>query len=168
MCIRDRLLCVSASIEIPLQPVPFTLQVLALGIIAATLSPGEAVAGVLTYIAIGALGAPVFSGAMGGLLRLVGPTGGFIVGFVPGVAVGSFARRRLCRHNVPHPIATFLALEAMTLVIYLFGWGQLAVIAHLSPMTAFAVGVAPFVAMDMLKAVIATCVAGAINAAATR
>ncbi|MDP9860652.1 biotin transport system substrate-specific component [Olsenella profusa DSM 13989] len=161
------LLCLSASVEIPLQPVPFTLQVLALGIIAATFDPGEAVASVLVYIAIGALGAPVFSGAMGGLLRLVGPTGGFIVGFVPGVAVGSFVRKLLIRHRMPRPIATFLALGAMMVIIYLLGWGQLALVAHLSPTAAFAAGVAPFVTLDMLKAVIATSVACAIDAAAT-
>lgn len=162
------LLCISAYVEIPLQPVPFTLQVLALGIIAATLNPSEAVASVLTYVAVGALGAPVFSGAMGGLLRLMGPTGGFIVGFIPGVAVGSLARKRFIRHNVPRPIATFLALVAMSAIIFLFGWGQLAVVAHLSPAAAFAAGVAPFIALDLLKAVIATCVACAINAAKTQ
>lgn len=162
------LLCISTSIEIPLQPVPFTLQVLALGIIVATLDPGEAVAGVLVYITVGALGAPVFSGAMGGLLRLMGPTGGFIVGFVPGVAVGSFVRKRFTRHGVPRPIATFLALVAMTIVIYLCGWGQLALVAHLSPAAAFAAGVAPFIALDMLKAIIATCTGCAINMATTR
>lgn len=162
------LLCLSAYVEIPLQPVPFTLQVLALGIIAATLDPGEAVAGVLVYIAIGALGAPVFSGAMGGLLRLVGPTGGFILGFVPGVAAGSLVRKRLIRRRMPHPIATFVALGAMTAIVYLCGWGQLALVAHLSPMAAFAAGVAPFVTLDVLKAVIATSVACAINAATAR
>lgn len=154
-------LCISANLEVPLQPVPFTLQILALGFIAATLKPREAAASTLSYVAIGALGAPVFSGFMGGVARLAGPTGGFILGFVAGATLGSWILRRLERTRLPWAVSSMASLAVMTAVVYLCGWAQLMLVAHLGPVAAFAAGVAPFVALDLMKAGIATCATAA-------
>ncbi|MGN0056122.1 MAG: biotin transporter BioY [Atopobiaceae bacterium] len=154
-------LCISANLEVPLQPVPFTLQILALGFIAATLRPREAAASTLSYVAIGALGAPVFSGFMGGVARLAGPTGGFILGFVAGATLGSWMLRRLERTRLPWAVSSMASLAVMTAVVYLCGWAQLMLVAHLGPVAAFAAGVAPFVALDLMKAGIATCATAA-------
>lgn len=154
-------LCVSANLQIPLQPVPFTLQILALCFIAATLRPREAAASAASYVAIGALGLPVFSGAMGGIARIAGPTGGFILGFVAGAFVGSFVLRRLEGTRLPWAASAMVSLTVMTAVVYLCGWAQLMVVAHLTPEAAFVAGVAPFVALDLMKAGIATCATAA-------
>lgn len=154
-------LCISANLQIPLQPVPFTLQILALGFIAATLRPRETAASTLSYVAIGALGAPVFSGFMGGVARLAGPTGGFILGFVAGATLGSWILRRLERTRLPWAVSSMASLAVMTAVVYLCGWAQLMLVAHLGPVAAFAAGVAPFVALDLMKAGIATCATAA-------
>lgn len=154
-------LCISANLQIPLQPVPFTLQILALGFIAATLRPRETAASTLSYVAIGALGAPVFSGFMGGVARLAGPTGGFILGFVAGATLGSWMLRRLERTRLPWAVSSMASLAVMTAVVYLCGWAQLMLVAHLDPVAAFAAGVAPFVALDLMKAGIATCATAA-------
>lgn len=154
-------LCISANLQIPLQPVPFTLQILALGFIAATLRPREAAASTLSYVAIGALGAPVFSGFMGGVTRLAGPTGGFILGFVAGATLGSWMLRRLERTRLPWAVSSMASLVVMTAVVYLCGWAQLMLVAHLGPVAAFAAGVAPFAALDLMKAGIATCATAA-------
>lgn len=152
---------VSANLQIPLQPVPFTLQVLALCFIAATLRPREAAASAASYVAIGALGLPVFSGAMGGIARISGPTGGFILGFVAGAFVGSLILRRLENTRLPWAVSAMMSLAAMTAVVYLCGWAQLMVVARLTPQVAFVAGVAPFVALDLMKAGIATCATAA-------
>ena len=94
-------LCASARVEVPLTPVPFTLQVLALCLVVLAMRPREAVASAASYVLVGALGAPVFSGGMGGVARIAGPTGGFILGFVAAAAVCSgallaCARRMSC------------------------------------------------------------------------
>lgn len=75
------LLAVSAWITIPLGPVPFTLQTMLVVFIILLLPAREALISVLGYLALGALGAPVFSGMRGGLAALMGPTGGFLIGF---------------------------------------------------------------------------------------
>jgi hypothetical protein len=71
-------LCASARVEVPLTPVPFTLQVLALCLVVLAMRPREAVSSAASYVLVGSLGAPVFSGGMGGVARIAGPTGGFI------------------------------------------------------------------------------------------
>jgi len=156
-------LCVSAYLEVPLQPVPITMQVLALDVIALALAPGEVAAAVGSYLVIGALGAPVFSGAMGGMAKLLGPTGGFILGFVPSAVLASWLCRRLDATRLPRVLAMMVALLVATAVLYLFGWVWLMVAAGLSPQAAFAGAVAPFVLVDTLKAVIAACAVSATS-----
>lgn len=75
------LLTVSAWITVPLGPIPFTLQTMMLVFVVLLFPPREALASVFGYLALGALGAPVFSGMKGGMASLLGPTGGFIIGF---------------------------------------------------------------------------------------
>ena len=161
IAIATAALAICANVQVPLQPVPFTLQILALGLIVATLNTKEALSSTLAYLVIGALGAPVFAGAMGGLTRLVGPTGGFILGFVPAAGVGSWLHARLARTRLPQAASTFFAIIAAIAIAYLFGWAQLMVVRQLSPAAAFAAGIAPFAVMDLLKAVIATSVVSA-------
>lgn len=87
------LLAVSAWVSIPLGPVPFTLQTLVLAMLPGVLAPREAVLTVATYLVLGGVGLPVFSNMMGGIGVLLGPTGGFLWGFLIGmVAATAIAR----------------------------------------------------------------------------
>lgn len=72
-----------AQITIPLPLVPITGQTLAIGLAATILGARYGTLSVLLYILMGAVGIPVFSQFSGGFSVLVGPTGGFIVGFIP-------------------------------------------------------------------------------------
>jgi biotin transport system substrate-specific component len=152
ICAGALALALSANLEIPLQPVPFTLQILALGFIAAMLKPKEAASAAGAYVAAGALGAPVFAGGLGGVWRLAGPTGGFILGFVAGAWAGSYLLSQLSKTRLHWAVSCFLSVAAMTAVVYLAGWAQLALVAQLSPTAAFAAGVEPFVVFDLMKA----------------
>lgn len=76
------LIAICAWITIPIGPVPFTMQTFAVITIAGLLGWKRGVASVFVYIALGALGAPVFSGFGGGISVLAGVTGGYIVGFI--------------------------------------------------------------------------------------
>ncbi|RYQ11641.1 biotin biosynthesis protein BioY [Bifidobacterium pseudolongum subsp. globosum] len=76
----------AGRIPIPGTPVPITLQTLVVMMAAMVLSRRQAVAAVVMYVAMGACGLPVFAGGMS-TLALVGPSAGFIFGFVPAVAV---------------------------------------------------------------------------------
>lgn len=84
------IMAVSAWVTVPLGPVPFTLQMFALVFAIAVLSPGEALAAIAGYLALGAVGVPVFSGMRGGLGVLAGPTGGFLWGYLIGGALAVF------------------------------------------------------------------------------
>lgn len=82
IAMSSALIAVCAWITLPLGPVPFTMQTFAVITVAGLLGWKRAVVSVLVYIAIGALGAPVFSGFGGGVGVLTGVTGGYVVGFI--------------------------------------------------------------------------------------
>ncbi|MEM7261338.1 MAG: biotin transporter BioY [Planctomycetota bacterium] len=116
------LLAVSAQIQIPSLPVPFTLQTLAVLLIGSTLGSKRGVSAVLAYLAAGSLGAPVFAGFGGGLHHFAGPTAGFLLGFVPAVGIVGFVGERAGRRVLPLLGAYLLGLTS----IYALGVSWLA------------------------------------------
>ncbi|MDY5635749.1 MAG: biotin transporter BioY, partial [Streptococcus orisratti] len=84
------LIVVLSQIVIPVGTVPFTLQTLAIGLIATLFRPREAVLSVLLYLLLGGIGLPVFAGGSGGFSALMGPTAGFLWGFVVYALTTSF------------------------------------------------------------------------------
>ena len=71
------IMAVSAWVTVPLGPVPFTLQMFAITFAIVMLSPKECIAAIVLYLALGAIGLPVFSGMSGGIAKLMGPTAAF-------------------------------------------------------------------------------------------
>ncbi len=150
------LLTASAWITVPLGPVPFTLQTLMIVLLTLTLSPRESLIAIYGYLALGSIGAPVFSGMKGGLASLMGPTGGFLIGFGIGTCLALLVLK------VMKPQTTFqeyLRLVCASIVLigtsYAFGWAQLMAVTHLSPLLAFMTGVAPFIILDTIKSAVA-------------
>jgi biotin transport system substrate-specific component len=76
------LIAVSAQIAIPFFTVPLTLQTFAVCLAGFLLGPCYGVASVLIYLSLGTLGAPVFAGLQGSFGVILGPTGGFLIGFL--------------------------------------------------------------------------------------
>lgn len=158
------LLAASAWIAIPVGSVPLTLQVLIVLLAGLLLPPRGALLAVGVYLLLGVAGLPVFSGGLGGLGVLGGPTGGYLLGFLP-AAVGVSWLRRVSA-DVLHPVLVdALALAAGLAIIYLAGWAQLAAVTGMGPRAAFLVGVVPFIAADVLKALAALLVARALTRA---
>ena len=91
IALMTAVLCILAPISIPvfISPVPISLGVLAVYLTAYVLSPLEASFSVIIFILLGTFGLPVFSGYSGGLSKLVGPTGGYIIGFLFTVYISS-------------------------------------------------------------------------------
>ena len=83
------IIAVSAWVTVPLGPIPFTLQMFAVTFAVVVLSPKEAIASIAGYLLLGAVGVPVFSGMRGGIGVLAGPTGGFLWGYLLGVAAAA-------------------------------------------------------------------------------
>jgi biotin transport system substrate-specific component len=147
-------LVVSAKIEVPFYPVPMTLQTLAVLTLGALFGARLAAATVALYLGEGLIGLPVFAGAAAGPAYLVGPTGGYLVGFLIAAAlVGALAERGWTR-------GWLLALAAMTLghvVLFATGFAWLAL--ALGAGKAWAVGVAPFYAATVAKTLLAAALA---------
>ncbi len=136
-------------VQVGFSPVPITAQTLAVLLVGATLGSRRGALAMLTYLAEGAMGLPVFAGA-GGAARLVGPTGGYLVGFV----VAAFIVGWLAEHGWDRrPITTALAMLAGTAAIYLFGVSWLAIL--MGSDKALTLGLYPFLVGDALKLVLA-------------
>lgn len=143
------LLTLSAKVQVPFWPVPMTMQSLVVLMIAMAYGSRLAVATVAAYLLAGAAGLPVFAGtpARGiGLAYMMGPTGGFLVGFVLAAwIVGLLAERGWDRSFM----ACAAAMVLGHLVITLAGAMWLAVLMGTSK--AVEVGVTPFLASSALK-----------------
>jgi len=147
-------------IPIPGNPVPVTLQVTFVMMAGAFLSPAMAAASMILFVGAGLVGVPVFSGGGAGLAYLLGPTGGYVVGFVAGAA--------LCSLIISGQRGSFLrvvlGMLAGLLTIYGFGVLRLAVYIAGDAGMAFRMGVVPFITMDLLKVAVAAAVVAGTSA----
>ncbi len=169
---------VAAWITVPFGPIPFTLQTLAVMFVLFALTPKQALASIAGYILLGALGLPVFSSFKGGIAALIGPTGGFIVGFLVAGALAlgigyALQRTKLFASDkqtsffgtsvASGKLAYNLVLGAVFLVVlYLFGWAWLMYAGNLSAEAAFVAAVAPFIPVDVIKMIVAVVLAQAV------
>ena len=147
------LLAISAWVTVPLGPVPFTLQTMVLVFVVVLFPPREALVSVFGYLALGAIGVPVFSGMKGGLASSVGPTGGFLVGFGIGaiLAVLLLKAWREPEAKSARMLRAALAAVVLLLTSYVCGWLQLMALTGMGPAAAFAAGIAPFIVLDAIK-----------------
>ncbi len=144
------LLAVSAWISVPLGPIPFTLQTLALALLPAVLDRPAAVVAVAVYLLLGAVGLPVFSGFSGGLVRIVGPTGGFLWGFLIGIFAATSLVKALPK-SMPLYARVLVGDVALLLISYVCGTAQLMVVASMDLAPALAAAVLPFIIPDAVK-----------------
>ncbi len=141
----------TAQVELPLWPVPITLQTLGVVFTGAVLGSGRGALALLLYLAEGAAGLPVFAGGASGVAYMLGPTGGYLVGFVVAAGVVGWLAERGWDRRL---IWTVLAMVVGNLAIYAFGVSWLAV--YLGDLqTALVKGALLFVIGDLVKIAIA-------------
>ena len=143
------LLILSAKIKVDLYPVPMTLQPLAVLMIAMLCGRNISVAAVSLYLFQGMVGIPVFAYG-GGLPYLLGPTGGFLFGFLfASIIIGELADRGWGKQNFKSVFAMLIGL----IVIYAFGIFQLSILKGFD----FAIlnGLKPFIIGDLYKLILA-------------
>ena len=163
------LLGVSAWVSIPIGPVMLTLQMFAVMFAIMVLTPKQCMASIAGYLALGAIGLPMFSGMRGGIGMLMGPTGGYLWGFLLAAAVALLVREGLRRaigeKGVSGPMAIvvdMVACLAFIIVTYVCGCFQYAAVVGVDLAAAFMVTIAPFAVPDLLKAVAAVLCARAV------
>ena len=147
-----------AQVEIPLPIVPITGQTLAVLVVGAALGARRGAAALTTYMVAGLAGLPVFAGGAGSLAAVMTPSFGFILGFVPAAFLaGWFAERAWDRR----PWLALIGFVAASVVPFLVGVPYMAYILNVVMGAGYdlegglAVGVVPFIAGGLVKAVIA-------------
>ena len=140
----------AAKAQVPFWPVPMTMQTYVVLVIGAAYGARVGAATVVLYLAQGLVGLPVFAGAAAGPAYLMGPTAGYLAGFVVAAAlVGMLAERGWMR-TIPRAAATMVA---GTLVILTLGVAWLSMVIGFD--RAVAVGLLPFLTGDVLKTALA-------------
>lgn len=151
--VRDVLLCLLASfalslgskLSIPLwfTPIPLVIQdtmALSFGLL---LGSKRAAAAVFGFLLQGALGLPVFAGGAAGAMILMGPRGGYLIGYLVGAYLVGYLMEKTDR--------ALLAMVAGSLTIFAFGAAWLSLFVGVDK--AFALGVAPFLVGNALKTI---------------
>ncbi|KAA0562120.1 biotin transporter BioY [Bacillus sp. CH30_1T] len=141
-----------AQIEIPLPLVPISGQTLAVGITATILGSRYGAFAMICYAALGAVGVPVFAGFSGGAQVLVGPTGGYIFGFIVAAFFTGFILEKT-KFTIPMAMVANTVGMIITLIL---GTIQLKFVADLSWNQAMAAGVYPFIVVGLIKAFLAS------------
>lgn len=142
---------VLAQITIPLPLIPITGQTLAIGLAATILGSRHGTISTILYIIIGIIGVPVFAQMTAGLGVVFGPTGGFLIGFIPTTfIIGLYLEKTA--FTVPHAIIANVIGMFITLI---FGTVWLKYIAELTWKAAFLGGFSPFLVVGIIKAILA-------------
>jgi len=146
------LIAVLAQIAVPLpfSPVPVTGQLIAVFLAGTLLGGKGAFLAVLAYLLLGAAGAPVFSMGRGGIFILLGPTGGYLWGFLPAAFVSGSLQK-----GTPGLTRTAAAMALGLGCAYLPGTLQLSLIMGYSAGQAFLAGVVPFIPVELIKVALA-------------
>jgi len=157
---RDLVLVVAASlatgllaqveVRLPFTPVPLTLQPLCVFLVGAALGSRRGALAMLLYLVEGTAGLPFFAGGSAGPAHLLGPTGGYLLGFVPAAwVIGGCAERGWDRG----PARAFAAMLLGSVTLYVCGLAQLA--AFVPRAQVLAAGLYPFVLGDVVKMAVA-------------
>ncbi|MDF1558271.1 MAG: biotin transporter BioY [ANME-2 cluster archaeon] len=147
------------KIPLPLSPVPITLQVFFVLLAGLVLGARWGGTSMVVYLVLGIIGLPVFSGGSSGLGVLLGPTGGYLIGFVAAAFVTGLIYTK-AGDTVPVTVGAIIGGLAL---IYLLGAIQLSLVANMSIQQAVAVGMMPFLIGDAIKIVAALIVADRIR-----
>lgn len=151
--------CILGPLSIPIGPVPITFTNLVIYISVILLGLNKGTLSYCIYLLIGLCGVPVFSGFTAGPAKLLGPTGGYLIGFIfMAVITGLFVEK--FRGKLPLYI---VGMILGSLINYLFGSLWLSYQAGISIPAAFATGTIPFIPGDLLKIVIALIIAPPIR-----
>ncbi len=156
-------MCVLAPIAIPIGPVSITGGTLAIYLTVYLLGGVWGAASTLVYLLVGMVGLPVFSNYMGGINRLAGPTGGYLIGYLPmallaGAVVEFSLRKFKDQGSTGTAIALvlqFLGMVAATATLYAFGTAWYCLQAGVELQAALAACVIPFIPCDLIKMAVA-------------
>lgn len=153
---------VSAQIRLPVpfSPVPVTGQVFVVLLIGLLFGKKLGTGSQLFYVGLGGMGLPWFSGLSGGFAALAGPTGGYILGFLPAIYLLGWISERFDLSGITEIF--FAGLSGLG-VIYFFGSMQLSLFLNAGFKETIALGVVPFIWIDLFKGLLVALVGREFN-----
>ncbi|WP_305063737.1 biotin transporter BioY [Methanococcoides sp.] len=147
---------IGAYITVPLGPIPFTLQMVFVLMAGAMLGSKWGGLSMVVYVLLGIAGLPVFSNGGSGLGVILGPTGGYLIGFIAAAfIIGYLFEMNGCNNLLKNGI--FVTIGSV--VIFCFGLAHLMIVADMSFMQAVTVGFLPFILPGIVKIAVATGIA---------
>jgi len=162
------LIAAGAFIAIPIGPVPVVLQNMFVLMTGLLLGWKWGIASVLVYLLAGIIGFPVFSAGRGGLAHFLGPTGGYLVGYIPAVLITGFLPALINVQAIGRSrkgIINMVEMVVGSVLIYGIGVPWLKVVTGMSWGKAAAVGVLPFLVGDTVKIIAGAYIAELIRQA---
>lgn len=151
------LIAVCSYVSIPVGNLKFTLQLLAVLFTAGVLPSLYAILSVAVYVTLGLVGVPVYAGFTAGVGAIAGPTGGFILGFLPACAAAAFALRLLRRKETRFLYLIYAAVfVGATLIVYVCGAvGFLIYMPEKGLSYVLTAAILPYTGFDLLKILLA-------------
>jgi biotin transport system substrate-specific component len=147
------------QVPVPFSPVPVTLQVFFVLLAGSMLKSKWGGLSMIVYTLLGIAGLPVFAGGSSGMGVLLGPTGGYVFGFILAAYTIGKLSEKVENADKSSFLINVLNMSAGVLVIYACGFIQLMFVAEVGPGTALALGVIPFLPGEILKTAVAAYVA---------
>ena len=155
MALFAAIICVAAPYSIPVGPIPVTLATFAIYLTGTILGAKRGMISVIVYILLGAVGLPVFSNFAGGFQKLLGVTGGYIIGYIPLVLiVGIFADMKTKKHWT-----MIIGMILGTVALYAFGTAWFMIMTGTDLVSALGSCVIPFLPGDGIKIACVTAIA---------
>lgn len=151
IALMTAVICAVSPFTVPIGAVPVSMTILAIFFALYVLGMKSGLISCLLYILIGFIGVPVFSGFGSGAAKVLGPTGGYILGYIFLALIAGFFIDRFPENR----LIPFFGMLAGVVVCYAFGTAWLMYQAHMTLSQALLAGVIPFIPFDLLKAAIA-------------
>ena len=148
--VMTAILCILGPLSIPIGVVPIAFTNLAIYVTLYTLGMKKGTLSLIIYLLIGFAGMPVFSGFAGGPSKLLGPTGGYLIGFIFMALIAGFFIDKF----IDKWYLCIVGMILGTAVYYFFGTVWLAYQANITASAALAAGVIPFIAGDLAKIIV--------------
>ena len=158
--IMSAVTCILAPFSVPIGPVPISLTNLAIYFALYIRGMKDGTISYLVYLLIGLVGVPVFSGFTSGPEKLFGPTGGYLIGFIPMALLAGFIIDKFTSKR----ILCLAGMVAGEIICYGLGTAWLAYQAGLSLKAALFAGVIPFIPGDLAKIALALLIGPKIRA----
>jgi biotin transporter BioY len=146
-------LCARVKVLLPFSPIPVTAQTFAVLIIGALFGAKRGSFAALIYVIEGAIGLPIFA-LGGGFFELLGPTGGYLIGFIPAAYITGYLAQKGWDRRIG---TTILAMVFGNIVIYSFGLVWMSYLMGINK-SILSAGLYPFIASDLVKIILAAAV----------